>query len=711
MFGNIDRKPGSALEELITESTGQYIFEILDVLDPEVKRTSESVYTNLRGIFLRNLRHDEKLALSHEDFILFYVLTILHPDLPVFIREKYFHQMGSSKRILDFKTDVLTDAEEFLSDKKDYGKHIEELGKAPIGDYQDILKMEIEDDDIIEDNVEIFHNDEVVKPKVEDLNIMPVDDKVKVSDDTDAVHFIMKKEGESDDGFEDDFLEEKEDPTFEGPKHEEAVTQNVKYYHCDQCEYVADRIIRLRKHRRRTHKLDEDPQYIKDQVSEKSVKKPKVKVKSERKRKKLKYERDGDLVKCDQCDFTSQKAYKVKLHIKEVHEGVRYECDLCDFTSKTSYRMGAHKKKVHEGQKFCCDICDFEAPEKRYVARHKALVHEKLRFPCDLCDYEGTTPQYLRSHKEAKHLGIRHYCDQCTASFNSKMNLNSHIKHRHEGKGVSCDLCDYKGFFNVDLQRHIENKHPESVLGEKKYLCDQCDYATNVKGNLTTHQNQKHFTNEVLCDKCDYRTNTQIKLQYHIEMSHGPSEQVCQFCDFTTMKLADIIEHSQRHHPDQNHQFKQRGQSFKYMCDKCAFKTNWYPYLTKHNESKHGTKVYACDLCEYTTLLPNEFKKHWGYRHDPSSTRIPCDQCHFSAPKAEALKHHIEAVHLGIRYPCDTCEYSATSKGDLNKHKKQVHENIRIRCNLCNKTFKDIHKHMKIHKARQETKHENQHVN
>ena len=53
---------------------------------------------------------------------------------------------------------------------------------------------------------------------------------------------------------------------FQGPKHEEAVTQNVKYYHCDQCEYVADRIIRLRKHRRRTHKLDEDPQYIKDQV-------------------------------------------------------------------------------------------------------------------------------------------------------------------------------------------------------------------------------------------------------------------------------------------------------------------------------------------------------------------------------------------------------------------------------------------------------------
>ena len=53
---------------------------------------------------------------------------------------------------------------------------------------------------------------------------------------------------------------------LQGPKHEEDVTQNAKYYQCDQCEYVADRIIRLRKHRRRTHMLDEDPQYLKDQV-------------------------------------------------------------------------------------------------------------------------------------------------------------------------------------------------------------------------------------------------------------------------------------------------------------------------------------------------------------------------------------------------------------------------------------------------------------
>ena len=86
---------------------------MIDFVTPEVQKSTETLYTNLRGIFLQNLRNNEKLGLSLEDFILFYVLTILHPDLPVFIRDKYSPKMGRNKRILDFKSEILLDAEEF----------------------------------------------------------------------------------------------------------------------------------------------------------------------------------------------------------------------------------------------------------------------------------------------------------------------------------------------------------------------------------------------------------------------------------------------------------------------------------------------------------------------------------------------------------------------------------------------------------------------
>ena len=130
------------------ELSGEYIFEILNLLDLEDRQNSESLYTNLRGIFLRTLRHDEKLALSHEDFILFYVLNILHPDLPVFIKDKYSHKMGTDKkRIYDLRSDILDDSEKFLLSST--ADTLSKLEKYPAEDGLkkiDDLKMEVDYD-------------------------------------------------------------------------------------------------------------------------------------------------------------------------------------------------------------------------------------------------------------------------------------------------------------------------------------------------------------------------------------------------------------------------------------------------------------------------------------------------------------------------------------------------------------------------------------
>ena len=79
----------------------------------QLRAPPETFYSTLRGIFLRNLCHEEKLALSHEDFILFYALTMIHPDLPAFVREKYTDRLAQN-RIVDFKADILSDAASFL---------------------------------------------------------------------------------------------------------------------------------------------------------------------------------------------------------------------------------------------------------------------------------------------------------------------------------------------------------------------------------------------------------------------------------------------------------------------------------------------------------------------------------------------------------------------------------------------------------------------
>ena len=95
-----------------------YIFEILDLLDSEAQnQTAEVLYSTLRGIFLRNLHKDEELGLSHEDFILIYLVTVLHPDLPVFIRDKYVNRIGTSQRIIDFKSEIFLDLDKFCEEE------------------------------------------------------------------------------------------------------------------------------------------------------------------------------------------------------------------------------------------------------------------------------------------------------------------------------------------------------------------------------------------------------------------------------------------------------------------------------------------------------------------------------------------------------------------------------------------------------------------
>ena len=99
---------------LFQVNIGDYIFEIMDLVSViEEDVSTEWLYTNLRGIFLR---HDEQLGLSHEDFILFYVLSVLHPDLPKFIRDKFKEKLARN-RILDLSADILAESEDFLKSR------------------------------------------------------------------------------------------------------------------------------------------------------------------------------------------------------------------------------------------------------------------------------------------------------------------------------------------------------------------------------------------------------------------------------------------------------------------------------------------------------------------------------------------------------------------------------------------------------------------
>ena len=118
-------------EDYDIQQQGVHFLNILDLVwDPTGQTTPVGFYNNYRSLILGNLARrgdeikwknttlteDEKLSPSHEDLILLNVLTLIHPKLPAYVKEHYGHKMGQTMRLMDFKTEILTKAKQYIAD-------------------------------------------------------------------------------------------------------------------------------------------------------------------------------------------------------------------------------------------------------------------------------------------------------------------------------------------------------------------------------------------------------------------------------------------------------------------------------------------------------------------------------------------------------------------------------------------------------------------
>ena len=113
------------------EQKGIFFLNILDLKwDPTAQTTAIGFYNQYRSMIIGNLakrgdvvewknetlKEDERLTASYEDMILLNVLHLLHPKLPLYVREQYAHKIGTNKRLMDYKTDILTNAKKYIQE-------------------------------------------------------------------------------------------------------------------------------------------------------------------------------------------------------------------------------------------------------------------------------------------------------------------------------------------------------------------------------------------------------------------------------------------------------------------------------------------------------------------------------------------------------------------------------------------------------------------
>ena len=124
----------------------------------------------------------------------------------------------------------------------------------------------------------------------------------------------------------------------------------------------------------------------------------------------------------------------------------------------------------------------------------------------------------LKRHIDSVHGNVRYACEQCNYKATQTHSLKRHIVTVHEGVWHSCGQCDYKTKWNNNLKIRIDSVH-----GDMQYSCDQCDYETKSNG-LKPHV---HGGVRYSFDLCDFKTIWKCNLQGNTESTSQKTYRRC----------------------------------------------------------------------------------------------------------------------------------------------------------------------------------------
>ena len=127
----------------------------------------------------------------------------------------------------------------------------------------------------------------------------------------------------------------------------------------------------------------------------------------------------------------------------------------------------------------------------------------------------------MHQKREPKHYEY-YKCDQCPFATYVKGNLKIHVQCVHANvRNYACGEsgCGRRFKMKNHLQEHMINVHK---MGGKEFKCEQCPYQTPNKWNLRLHVNGVHkkLRNHI-CEECGARYSRRTNLKKHRIEVHG----------------------------------------------------------------------------------------------------------------------------------------------------------------------------------------------
>lgn len=290
-------------------------------------------------------------------------------------------------------------------------------------------------------------------------------------------------------------------------------------YICDYCDWSADRLSLLYRHRN-VHSSEEgfdstpmDNIFINHEFAEDRPGEFEAKLLD------MGTSKEGGTLSCALGGSSSALSGSPPFKLSIVKK--TYGCPHCPFTtgnkSSYDYHVGLHSGTG----KFQCEKCSYNSDRWSLVCQHKRIHQEqelkestldssaaKRRLRCPKCPYHGPSKQLLDQHMEmhsAKPL---------------QENSNDGFAH--------ADNTEENTDAMVDLQAEAMDEASTAVDEEaaiKGLRCHKCPFSTSSKDDLSHHLKQHSGCGTLVCPYCDFSCATEDSLLSHVQV-HFPSAPI-----------------------------------------------------------------------------------------------------------------------------------------------------------------------------------------
>ena len=225
-------------------------------------------------------------------------------------------------------------------------------------------------------------------------------------------------------------------------------------------------------------------------------------------------------------------------------------------------------------------------------------------------------------------------------------------------------------FLDVFTDEKI-NDAPDSLQCDpESFLCDICSKTFKEKKSLRRHMKSHDSSIKYKCTSCTQYFKSEDDFQKHRNDRHSKTH-LCSFCGMMFKKKHSLDEHITLY----GHNGKSDGTGV-YICpfENCRKRYTRLIKYEGHLNRHTNTKPYSCKICSKT--FSETYRKNDHEKICSGVMKIKCDVCLMSFRDKSALSRHVESQHLNKTFACG-CGKIFKYYSSLCKHKKSAgHENF-----------------------------------